>query len=108
LTADKDLLLSLFNAVIKNAIMASPEGARITISYSCSKDGASVQAKDKGCGITADLLPIIFERFRNLHGKPLPGLGLPLALAICKLHNASIQINSSVPGETVVEIKVPS
>lgn len=107
LKGDKDLLLYLLGAIIKNAIAASPTGASVEVSASASGDRQiTISCRDCGTGIKAELLAHIFDRFRFFDGKAINGLGLPLAHRICRLHNGSIQFLSTEPGSTIVEIKL--
>lgn len=102
--ADKDLVLNLFGAILKNAINAAPCGSDIVIEMQRGEGFVDLSIEDQGAGLAPELLPLAFDRFRFVEGKPLNGLGLPLAKNICNLHSASIQIKSR-PGKTTVQIR---
>lgn len=104
---DRQLLVRLCVIVLANAIEASPNGEQVKLRLRQEADQVVASIEDHGTGITQALLPEIFERFRFLDGKPLTGLGLPLAHRLCRLHGGSIQIKSSDSNGTAVEIAIP-
>ena len=66
-----------------------------------------MEVEDCGKGINPDLLPVIFQRFRFIDGKPIGGLGLALAFRVCQMHEGEIQIKQSSPAGTIVGISLP-
>jgi signal transduction histidine kinase len=107
LVGDQGLLVKLCAIILINAIEASPTGEKVLLTLEEDKDSLVMNVKDHGPGIKPELLPEIFERFRFLDGKPVPGLGLPLAQRLCQLHGGSIQIKASNASGTQVEIMLP-
>jgi signal transduction histidine kinase len=101
---DKVLLQALVVAVLKNAITASRQNGDVLISAHDYADSVMVSVKNQGNTISADLLPVIFDRFRMVNGKALNGMGLPLAKRIAKLNQGSLSFNTDEPGVTVAEI----
>lgn len=96
--AEKSLLAREFEIIIENALDASPDGSTVNLSIELLGKEISVVFKDHGNGINTELLPQIFERFRFVGGKPLTGLGLPLAKRLSTIHGGSLQINSNESG----------
>ena len=97
---DRTLLQRAISVVIENSINAVGEGGRVAIELSKAEleneqSGVRIEISDNGSGIDERLLPQIFQRFRALDGKPLSGLGLPLAERIAKLHGGEVSIESS-------------
>ena len=97
---DPDLLRSMFQSLIENAIKFSPGGACVEATVS-EKDGKVIAGvKDQGKGISSDLLPHIFEPF--FHGATDTsqdsirtgglGLGLTIARRIADAHDASLNV----------------
>ncbi|MEP6685526.1 MAG: ATP-binding protein [Verrucomicrobiota bacterium] len=85
--------------LLTNAVKFTPRGGRITVRVSRQHAFAAVEIADTGKGISADLLPHIFERFRQgdssstrQHG----GLGLGLAIAhqLVAMHDGRIEVQS--------------
>src|SRR5262249_21005772 len=62
-----------------NAVKFTPAGGLVTVTLDASDGSALVSVRDTGMGIAADLLPHVFERFRQSDGsaiRPHGGLGL--------------------------------
>ena len=106
--ADEQLLLEMFKAVLLNAIEAAPSASDVVVNLNRISDQIRVSIRDSGPGISHELLPSIFNRFRFVDGKAIAGLGLPLASAICKLHQCQIAFVYSTSREgTCIEITLP-
>ena len=88
--------------LLTNAIKFTPPGGRIELALLRREDGAEILVRDTGCGIRPDLLPHVFERFRQDQGvvdRGRAGLGLGLAIVrhIVELHDGEVHATS--PGE---------
>lgn len=103
---DKQLVERELAIIISNAVKAAPEGSVINVSLERAGNDISIACKDKGPGINEELLPQIFERFRFVDGKPVTGLGLPLAQRVSTIHGGSLQINST-PAGTETRVIMP-
>jgi len=93
--------------LLSNAVKFTPSDGRIEISVQPDGDHIQIQVTDTGVGIPADVLPSIFNRFReSLEGssKMRSGLGLGLAIVghLVELHNGSIKAESAGPGKGAV------
>lgn len=103
---DEDLLDSMFENFIDNAIKYSPPGSIIDLSMTAQARAIEVRVKDAGPGIPADLRQKIFERFTRVQPSnivPGSGLGLAIAAEIAHLHGVKIDLLSgtSEGGTTV-------
>lgn len=86
--------------LLNNAINYSKDG-EIIINCKTEDDKIKIEFKDSGAGISADILPHIFERFfkgnpdraRNNNGS---GLGLAISKSIIEAHGGSIDVTSEV------------
>ncbi|MBD2111386.1 MULTISPECIES: chemotaxis protein CheB [Cyanophyceae] len=99
---DANRLQQVFWNLLSNAIKFTPPNGRIEITLERVQGQAQIRVTDTGQGITADLLPHVFERFRQGDSsttKAKPGLGLGLAIAqqLVELHGGTLQATS--PGE---------
>ena len=102
--ADARRLQQVMLNLLANAVKFTPKGGRIAVRIGRRDSKAIVEITDTGKGIAPDLLPHIFERFRQgdssstrQHG----GLGLGLAIAqqLVAMHHGSIEAES--PGENL-------
>jgi signal transduction histidine kinase len=84
------------NLLTNGCQAATGQGAQITISTSCGKDGTIVAAlRDNGPGIAPEQIEQIFDPFFST--KPEgegTGLGLPIAKSIVEQHSGSIGVET--------------
>src|SRR5438309_6113644 len=100
--------------LLANAIKFTPNRGRIDLRLERAGSHARLTVRDTGRGISPELLPHIFDRFRQdertrQHG----GLGLGLAIVrhIVKLHEGSVWAESDGEGRgatLVVELPLPA
>jgi two-component system heavy metal sensor histidine kinase CusS len=110
---DRALMQRAVGNLISNAIAHTPPKGRVTLS-ACQEDGADIRIEvaDTGCGIAAEFLTMVFDRFYR--GDPSrsqasggTGLGLPIVQGIIGLHGGEAAITSQ-PGEgTRVTLRLP-
>lgn len=99
LVADPVRLAQIVWNLLTNAIKFTPDGG--TIEVTLRRAGASVEitVRDTGGGIAPELLPHIFERFRqgDATGARAGGLGLGLTIVsnLVQLHGGSIRAESA-------------
>jgi signal transduction histidine kinase/ActR/RegA family two-component response regulator len=88
--------------LVSNAVKFTHAGGRVDVRLSRVEDGVDIQVADTGEGIAPEVLPFVFDRFRQAdstitrrHG----GLGLGLAIVrhLTELHEGTIEAES--PGE---------
>jgi PAS domain S-box-containing protein len=89
--------------LLSNAIKFTPHGGRVEVALERSGRHVRILVSDTGQGMSADLLPFIFQRFRRGDGtstRQQAGLGLGLAIVrhIVELHGGSVQAFSEGPG----------
>jgi signal transduction histidine kinase len=102
---DRELLTQMFANLLENAVVHSGAGGGISIRASVKPDGVEVRVSDDGPGIPAPLQEKVFQRFFRLEGSrttPGSGLGLSLAAAIAKLHDATLTLSDNRPGLCVI------
>jgi signal transduction histidine kinase len=98
---DGELLMQLFANLIENAIRHAPLGAKISLTAQYSAGNVQVVVSDNGRGIPAAMRPKVLQRFFRLDNSrttPGHGLGLSLATAIAKLHDATMTLSDNEPG----------
>lgn len=96
---DPDRLSQVVNNLLSNAIKFTSQGGRITVRLREDNERAVLSVTDTGQGIPADLLPHIFDRFRQgdsstTRGAGGLGLGLTLVREIVALHGGTVAASS--------------
>ncbi|HEY9750483.1 MAG TPA: ATP-binding protein, partial [Allocoleopsis sp.] len=110
---DSDRLQQVMWNLLSNAIKFTPPGGRIDITVAPVQNQAEVRVSDTGQGIPADLLPYVFDRFRQGDSsttKARQGLGLGLAIVrhIVELHGGTVRAESPGEGQgTTIIVNLP-
>lgn len=86
----------IVNNLVVNALRSSPPQAEVSVAVRAEGRLAVLEVDDKGAGISAELLPRMFEPFvqgPGLPGQPSSGLGVGLALVkqLVALHGGNVQ-----------------
>ncbi len=102
ITADADRMRQVVENLLINAIKFTPAGGRIDVRVGYDDDSARIAVRDTGQGISSELLPHVFERFRqgapnSRHRRGL-GLGLAIVQHIVELHGGSVAATSEGEG----------
>jgi signal transduction histidine kinase len=97
---DYDRLKQAVCNLLTNAIKFTPPSGRVTVELHQSAATAEITVRDTGCGMPPELVPHVFERFRQgdrTASTSTSGLGLGLAIAdhIIGLHDGSIEAASA-------------
>lgn len=97
--ADPDRVKQVFVNVIDNAIKYTIPGGNIKVTAEISDRNFAVTVRDDGCGISAEDLPHVKEKFykANITVKG-SGIGLAVCDEIMKLHGGSLTVDS-IPGK---------
>jgi PAS domain S-box-containing protein len=101
LEVDSDRIIQVLTNLIGNAIKFSARGGTITISAASGSDGPIMSVADNGCGIPADRLVNIFERFQQVDASDTrerggTGLGLAVCRGIVLQHGGHIWAESDL------------
>ena len=101
---DSARLQQAIGNLLANALKFTPEGGTIEVRLARGKSHIELRVRDTGDGIAADLLPHLFERFRQGESsviRPQTGLGLGLALTrtLVEHHGGTIRAESPGPGK---------
>ncbi|MCB0565761.1 MAG: response regulator [Phaeodactylibacter sp.] len=115
---DVDKLLRILSNLLSNAIKHTASGGLVSVSVSeASGPGPQLEIKisDTGCGISADQLPFIFDRFyQGPSPSPLPpsgelgtGVGLSLVNELVLLMHGKIRVESEVGRGTTFTLHLP-
>ena len=104
--ADIGLIERVLRNLINNSLQHTPAGGAICVRLSAEAQHISVAVTDTGCGISAEHLPHIFERFYRAEKSRSDrsghtGLGLAIVKRILDLHHSAITVQSR-PGQTTM------
>jgi CheY-like chemotaxis protein len=110
ISADEDRVLEVFENLIGNAIKATNRGGSIVVGASSRGEEVHVSVKDTGCGISADHMPHIFDRFWQATRQPRSGsgLGLTISKAIVEAHGGRLWAESVVDHGTTFHFTLPA
>ncbi len=99
--------------ILANSVKFTKKGGTISVKLSRYRSMARVEISDDGQGIARDLLPYIFDRFRQGEGgskRQFGGLGLGLSLVknLVELHQGDVFARSDGPGRgSVFTVHLP-
>jgi signal transduction histidine kinase len=102
--ADVDQFQHALQNLLDNALVHTPQGGRITLSAHSAGGRVTFVVADTGCGIPAQYLPIVFERYFRVPGDTSQGgtgLGLAIVREIVTAHGGTVECESQ-PGEMTV------
>ena len=103
---DQDLLYRAFLNILLNAVQAMPEGGTIGVVVRYNSQGAEIEIKDSGTGLSEEELSKAFQPFYTTKEKG-SGLGLAIVKNIIEAHNGTIRMVNSSKGGTSVVIQLP-
>ena len=100
---DRDKLYEVLANLLENAIKFTPSGGRVHIGAQVLDDRhIKMNVSDTGCGISAEHLPKIFDKFYRVQPGTEPvagsGLGLAIAKGLVELHGGIMSVESA-PGK---------
>jgi two-component system CheB/CheR fusion protein len=101
--ADPARLEQIIENLVTNAAKYTPPGGRIDIEIEQFGDKAILRVRDNGIGISAEMLPRVFDLFsqgdaRLDHGYGGLGIGLTVVRRLVELHGGQIEARSEGPG----------
>lgn len=110
--ADRERLGAALDALIENAVNATVDAGRISLSASAAGGTLVLEVSDDGDGIAADDLPQVFERFSRrerdrARGSGGTGLGLAIVKAIVEAHDGTVDVESAPESGTTFRIRLP-
>ena len=107
---DEMKLRQVLGNLLSNAINFTPAPGAVHVAVEACGDWACMRVRDTGVGVPAELLPGIFDRYRqairgNFGGL---GLGLPIAKGLVELHGGEIGAFSAGPGKgCTITVRLP-
>jgi len=107
---DQERILEVIENLIGNAIKFTVPGDTITIGASTEDGAVMLWVRDTGCGIPAEHLPRLFDRFwqGNAADRRGTGLGLAICKAIVDAHGGRVWAESRVGEGTCIYFTLPA
>jgi len=109
---DGDKIKHVLQNLIHNALKFTEEGS-VTVSARCLASVVEFKVKDTGVGISKEMLPVIFEMFRQVDSSKTrsyggAGVGLFIVKRFIELLSGKISVDST-PGEgTTFSVTIPA
>src|ERR1041385_5634362 len=99
ISADSARLHQVIWNLLSNAVKFTPHGGKISVRVDQDGSDARVTVKDTGQGIDSEVLPRVFDRFRQADSsttRSFGGLGLGLAIVrhLVELHGGTVSAHS--------------
>jgi len=114
LVADGDLIARAVTNLVANAIKFSPPHGEVIVTARVEGDALWIEVGDQGCGIPAESLPRVFDKFyRAPHvgefddDAPGAGLGLAFVREIAEMHGGRVTVESEVGVGSVFTLRLP-
>ena len=108
--ADRSLLELVWNNLLSNAVKFTGEGGTIRVRSGVSSGRVWVTVQDTGCGMKAEMLPRIFDKFYQgdtSHTTEGNGLGLALVKRVLAIVSGDISVESRQGEGSVFTVTLP-
>ena len=113
INGDPDRLQQIIWNLLTNAIKFTPKGGRVEVRLERVESHVELTIKDTGQGIDTELLPHVFDRFRQSDSSSTRsqgglGLGLSIVRQLVELHGGTVEAESPGEGEgTTFKVILP-
>jgi PAS domain S-box-containing protein len=102
-SGDAERLQQVVWNLLANAVKFTPAGGAVQVALADGHDGVQLTITDSGIGIAPELLPHVFERFRQgesggERGHRGLGLGLSIVKHVVEAHGGSVEASSGGRG----------
>ena len=107
--ADPDKIEQVLTNLVENAVKYS-DGGELSVTGQMTDTEVEVAVRDRGVGIPADQLPLIFTKFYRRAGHAAPsgtGLGLFIARGLVEAHGGRIWADSAPGQGTTLRFRLP-
>ncbi|MBN2237435.1 MAG: HAMP domain-containing protein, partial [Bacteroidales bacterium] len=109
--SDESRLHQVVLNIVSNAVKFTPKGS-VTISVDQDAENVFVTVEDTGIGISEEMLPFVFDEFRQADGTSTrqyegTGLGLAIARKMMKMLGGDIQVESVLHQGSKFKVQIP-
>jgi CheY-like chemotaxis protein len=100
---DPDRLQQVLWNLLSNAVKYTPKGGRVSVFLERVNSHVEISVVDTGPGISADVLPYVFDRFRQDDSPTMRrqgglGLGLAIVRSLVELHGGTVRGSNADEG----------
>jgi light-regulated signal transduction histidine kinase (bacteriophytochrome) len=98
---DESQIIQVFDQLFNNALkFRSQDAPRIDVSHEENDSSYKILVRDNGTGIDQQYVETVFQPFKRLQGRDIPGhgLGLPICRKIVRAHGGRIWAESDGKG----------
>jgi len=113
ITTDRAKLRQIIDNLISNAIKFTPQGkVKISFRYFPEREQLECKVEDNGIGIPAEMLPFIFDKFRQADSSDTRsydgvGLGLYIAREFARLLGGDVDVQSEPERGSTFTVTLP-
>ena len=113
ISGDSNRLQQIVWNLLSNAVKFTPKGGRVQIRLERVNSHIEIIVSDSGIGISPDIMPFIFDRFRQADSastRQYGGLGLGLAIVrhLVEMHGGTVEAESNGEGRgSTFTVKLP-
>jgi NtrC-family two-component system sensor histidine kinase KinB len=106
---DREQIERVIDTLVLNAIEHTESEGEISLIAALREGYIAVSVTDTGCGIAAEYLPSIFDKFAKVPGSPSEGAGLGLAISkmLIEAHGGQISVQSEIGWGTTFTFTLP-
>ena len=110
---DPDRVGQVVTNLLMNAVQYNKDNGQVQVTTRVHKGLATLAVTDTGCGIGAEDLPHVFERFyrgdkSRARANGHAGLGLAISKAIVEAHGGTIEVSSQTGIGTTFTVSLPA
>ncbi len=108
--ADEKQMVTVFENLLSNSLKyRGIEAIKVEVTGETGDEFHTISVRDNGEGIRPEFHEKVFEPFKRLHGKEIPGSGLGLSICrkILRAHRGKIWVESDGVNGSIVKFTVP-
>ncbi len=112
INADPIRLKQIFINLIGNAIKFTGDG-EIRVDISTANGAVTCSVRDTGVGVPEEMLPVIFDKFRQADSSPTrkaggTGLGQAITKSLIEMHGGKIRVENNASGGSLFSFSLPT
>ncbi len=97
----------IYNLLLNAGQAAQGYGGNVAVTVTNNEDNLEIRITDDGPGVESSISNTLFQPFVSYGKENGTGLGLTIAQKIVQDHSGTLQLESSAPGRTVMQIILP-